>query len=200
MRSKSTVLALILSLLIVSLAFGGDKYQVDVAHSSVGFSVRHLMISNVKGQFKEFSGTIILDEEDITQSSVGVTIKTASIATGQERRDNHLKSAEFFDVEKYPELTFKSKSIEKADDGYRLVGDLTIKDVTKEVSFPFNLVGPINSPFGDVRIGAEATLTINRQDFGVSWNKALEGGGLVVGNEVKITLEVEAVKSTEGTN
>jgi len=198
MRNKSIILTVLLTFVIASFAFAGDKYELDLAHSSVGFSAKHLVISNTKGQFKEFTGIIILDEKNISKSSVNVTIKTASISTDNERRDNHLKSADFLDVEKHPEITFKSKSVMKTDDGYRMVGNLTIHGVTKEVTIPFTLVGPVEAM--GTRIGLEASLTIKRLDYGVSWSKTLDNGGLVVSNEVKITLEVEAIKAEEGTN
>jgi len=198
MRNKSIILTVLLTFLIASFAFAGDKYELDVVHSSVGFTAKHLVISNTKGQFKDFGGIIILDEKDISKSSVNVTIKTASISTDNERRDNHLKSADFLDVEKHPEITFKSKSVMKTDDGYKMVGDLTIRGVTKEVTIPFTLVGPVKAM--GTRIGLEASLTINRQDYGVSWSKTLDSGGLVVSNEIKITLEIEAIKAKEGTN
>ncbi|MFQ6114400.1 MAG: YceI family protein [bacterium] len=200
MRYKNLILTVFFSLLITSFAFGADKYQFDMAHTSIGFSIRHMLLSNVKGSFKEFTGTILFDEKDITKSSVNITIKTASLDTDNQERDGHLKSAEFFDVEEHPEITFKSRRIEKNDDGYVLVGELTIKGVTKEVSFPFSLVGPVKDPWGNDRFGAEANLKINRQDFGVSWSKVMDNGGLVVGNDVKIELNVEAVKAKEGTN
>jgi len=198
MRNKSIILTVLLTFLVSGFAFAGDKYEIDLAHSSVGFSAKHLVISNTKGQFKDFTGVIILDEKDISKSSVNVTIKTASISTANERRDNHLKSADFLDVEKHPEITFKSKSVMKTDDGYRMVGNLTIHGVTKEVTMPFTLVGPVEAM--GTRIGLEASLTIKRLDYGVSWSKTLDNGGLVVSNEVKITLEVEAIKAKDGTN
>ncbi len=198
MRNKSIILTVLLTFLIASFAFAGEKYELDVNHSSVGFSAKHLVISNTKGQFKDFTGVIVFDEKDISKSSVNVTIKTASISTANEGRDKHLKSADFLDVEKHPEITFKSKSVTKTDDGYNVKGDLTIRGVTKEVAFPFTLVGPVEAM--GKRIGVEASLAINRQDFGVSWSKTLDNGGLVVSNEVKIALEVEALKAKEGTN
>lgn len=196
---RSFILTVLILLVLTSFVFSADKYVIDVAHSSVGFSVRHLVISNIKGKFKDFSGTIMLDSEDISKSSVNITIKTASIDTDDEKRNNHLKSADFFDVEKYGEITFVSKKVTKSDDGFVAVGDLTIHGVTKEVSIPFSLTGPI-AAFGDYRLGVEANLVINRHDYGVSWSKALDNGGLVVGNDVKISLEVEGVKAKEGTN
>ncbi|NIM18860.1 MAG: polyisoprenoid-binding protein [Candidatus Latescibacteria bacterium] len=180
----------------MSAALAADKYVIDASHTSTEFSVRHLVISNVKGNFSDISGVIMYDENDATKSSVDVTIKVASINTNNEKRDDHLRSLEFFDAEKYPEITFKSKKIEKTDDGLKLVGTLTIRGVSKEVAFPFELTGKITDPWKNVRIGAEANLKINRQDFGVSWNNVMEGGGLVVGNDVKITINLEAVKQS----
>lgn len=200
MRNRSILLTVVLSLLMVSFAFSGEKYQLDAAHSSASFFVKHLVISKTKGSFNDLVGTFVVDEEDITNSSVDVTIKTASVDTDDEKRDNHLKSADFFDVEKYPEIKFKSTKIAKTEDGYVLTGNLTIKDVTKEVSFPFEFNGFINDPWGNKRFGAEATLAIDRQDYNVKWNKTLDNGGLVVGNEVKIELHVEGIKAKEGTN
>lgn len=199
MRTRSILLTFLVVLAISSLAVGADKYVFDIPHSSIGFSARHLVISNTKGEFNDFTGTILFDEKDITKSSVEVIIKAGSIDTDNEKRDNHLKSADFLEVEKYPEITFMSTSVKKTDNGYELVGNLTIHGVTKEVSMPFTLTGPIEA-FGSSRIGIEASLTINRQDFGVKFNKVLEGGGLLVSNEVKISLEVEAVKAKDGTN
>jgi polyisoprenoid-binding protein YceI len=192
------VVALALALNVA--AFSADKYETDLAHSSVGFSVKHLVISNTRGEFSDFAGTIMLDEKDVTKSSVEVTIKAASVNTHDAKRDNHLRSADFFAVEKYPEIVFKSKKVVKTGEGHSLVGDLTIRDVTKEVSFPFTLVGPITDPWGNKRIAAQASFTVNRKDFGVSWNKALDGGGWLVGDDVTITLEVEAVHAKPGTN
>ncbi len=190
----------ILSLVVSALAFGADKYQIDVPHSSVGFSVKYLLVTNVKGEFGNFSGTILYDDKDITKSSVDVTIKAASINTHDEKRHNHLRSADFFDVENHPEITFKSKQVTTDGDNYTLVGDLTIRGVTKEVSLPFTLTGPIKDPWGNNRLAAQASLVINRQDFGVAWNKALDAGGFLVGDDVTINLEVQAIQAKEGTN
>lgn len=198
MRSKNVVLAVLFTFLLTSFAFAGDKYELDVSHSSIGFSAKHLLISNTRGHFKDFGGVIVFDEKDISKSSVNITIKTGSITTDNERRDTHLKSADFLDVEKHTEITFKSKSVAKTDEGYKVVGDLMMRGVTKEVSFPFTLVGPVEAM--GTRIGVEASLEINRQDYGVSWSRSLDNGGLVVSNEVKIKLEVEAIKAKEGTN
>ena len=198
---KKVFLTLILAtVFLINFSFATDKYQIDPVHSTIGFSVKHMVISNVKGNFTDFSGVIYLDDKDIKNSRVEVTIKASSINTRNERRDAHLKSPDFFDAEKYPDITFKSKKIEKNDNGYVIVGDLTIKGVTKEVSFPFTYFGPINDPWGNQRNGVQASLTINRQDFGVSWNNTLDNGGLVVGNEVNIEINLEVVKVKETSN
>ncbi len=197
--NKSIILALLLTAFLASLALAGEKYTLDKAHSSAGFSVSHLVISKTKGNFNEIDGMFAVNEEDITKSSVEFTIQTASIDTDNEKRDGHLKSPDFFDVAKYPTITFKSTSITKNDDGYSITGNLTIKDVTKEVSFPFEFNG-FAEFMGTKRFGAEASLVINRQDFHVEWNKTLDNGGLLVGNEVAITLLLEAIKANEGSN
>ena len=182
-----------LTVIPMSGALAADKYVLDASHTSAGFAVKHMVISTVKGGFADVAGFILYDEKDITNSSVEVTIKTASINTNNEKRDNHLRSSDFFDAEKYPDITFKSKAINKTDDGFELMGILTIKDISKEVAFPFEITGKLTDPWGSVRIGAEATLKIGRQDYGLTWSKALETGGLVVGNDIKIELSVEAV-------
>ena len=192
---KDVVFASVLSLFFVTAAFSADKYEIDAVHTSVGFSVRHLVISNVKGKFNDVSGIIMYDDSDLNKSSVSVTIKTASIDSDNQDRDGHLKSGDFFNVEKYPEITFKSKRIEKKDDGYVAIGDLTIRGVTKEVNLTFTVLGPIKDPWGNMKIGVEGSLTIDRQDYGVSWSKTMDNGGLVVGNEVKMEFSVEAVKA-----
>lgn len=194
MRLKYIALTLAIALLIAAApVVAADRYQLDPVHSYVGFSVRHLMVSWVKGEFKEFSGEIIYDPEDVSRSSVSVRINAASLDTRNDRRNNHLKSPDFFAAEQFPEITFQSKRVEKRRDAYVAIGDLTIRGITKEIELPFTLAGPVTGPDGRPRLGAEAGTTINRLDFQVSWNRALEGGGLVVGDDVKIELQVEAV-------
>lgn len=196
MEIKELFTAFAVAMLIApGLSFAADKYVLDNAHSSVDFSVRHMVITNVKGYFGEFGTDILYDAADITKSSVKVTIKTASINTNNENRDNHLRSADFFDAEKFPEITFVSTKIEKAGEELIMHGDLTMRGVTKQVSFPFVINGPITDPWGKSRFGAEASLTVNRMDYGVSWNKILDTGGLTVGNDVKISIQIEAVKA-----
>ncbi|MGH9863511.1 MAG: YceI family protein, partial [Candidatus Acidiferrales bacterium] len=176
-------------------ALATEKYLIDPVHTFVGFAARHLMVSTVRGEFRDFSGEILMDEKDLTKSSVSVAIKVASVDTKVERRDNHLRSPDFLAAEQYPEITFTSKRVEKRGDGYVAVGDLTIRGVTKEVALPFTLSGPIAGPGGRKRIGTESEITINRHDFGVNWNNLLEGGGVIVGPEIRITLNVEAVEA-----
>ncbi len=194
MKRSLFVLAAVLTTGLVVPVLAADTYMLDAAHSNVGFAVRHLVISTVNGHFSEVAGEIQYDAADITKSSVSVTIKTDSINTNNGKRDDHLKSADFFDAEKNPEITFKSSSIEREGDGYAAVGTLTIKGVSKEVKLPFEITGKIKDPWGNNKIGVEGSLTINRQDYGVSWSKTMDNGGLVVGNEVKISFSVEAAQ------
>ncbi len=172
-------------------AFAADEYKIDPVHSSVRFTVKHMMVSTVPGRFADFSGAIVYDDKDPSKSSVNVTIKSASISTDNAQRDTHLRSADFLDAEKFPEITFQSKSVEKKGDGFVAHGKLTIRGVPKDVDLPFTLTGPLTTPRGKM-MGADAGLTVNRQDYGVSWSRALDGGGVVVSNDVKIELNVEA--------
>jgi polyisoprenoid-binding protein YceI len=173
---------------------GGD-YQIDPAHSRIGFAVRHLEINWVEGRFKDFKGTVHYDDKDVTKSTVEFTAKVASVDTEVEARDKHLRTADFFDAEKYPEMTFKSTRVErKGKDGYVLHGDLTLKGVTKPVALPFTVTGAVKDPWGNTRFGVEAHTKINRRDFGVNYGSAFAGGGLDVGNEITINLMLEAMQ------
>ena len=170
-------------------------WEIDSAHTDVGFSVKHLMISTVRGRFSDVRGTIRLDDDDLATAIVQVEIAAAGIDTRQQQRDDHLRSADFFDVEKFPTIAFESRRIERIKNGrYRVVGDLTIRDVTREVVLDATEEGRGRDPWGGERLGFSATTAIDRRDFGLTWNQALETGGFVVGNEIKITLDVEAVK------
>jgi polyisoprenoid-binding protein YceI len=193
MRRLKVAVLLVLTLSLTSPTFAADPYEIDRSHSSIAFSVRHMMVSNVKGNFKDFSGVILYDDKDITKSSVNVAIKTASVDTDSENRDNDLRSPNFFDAAKYPEITFVSKQVQKAGDGYVCSGTLTMHGVSKEISIPFKILGTVKDQRGNSRMGIEATLTINRTDYGIVYSRALEGGGLVVGNEVKIELNLETI-------
>lgn len=172
-------------------------WNLDPVHSVAEFKVKHMMISNVKGQFTSLSGSLALDETDITNSRIEATVDAASINTRDAQRDAHLKSADFFDVEKFPTLSFKSTSVQRAGDGELAVtGDLTIHGVTRQVVF--NVEGPTppaKDPWGNTRVGLSAVTKINRKDFGLTWNSALETGGILVGDDVTITLDVQFVKA-----
>jgi polyisoprenoid-binding protein YceI len=183
--------AILVFLLLASTAlFAADEYKIDPGHSSATFTVRHMMISNVPGRFSNVTGTIVYDEHDLTKSSVKATIPTATISTDNERRDNHLKSVDFFEVGKFPEITFVSKKVEKRGDQLVAIGDLTIKNVTKQVELPFEIV-KAKTPSG-VAIGATGSTKINRKDYNITWNKTMDGGRAVVGDEVRIDISVEA--------
>lgn len=191
MFRKSLVFSVVLA--AAGALRAADTYTIDNAHSSVGFSVKHLMVTTTKGQFTDYTGAIQYDAKDISKSSVKVTIKTASINTGNVDRDNHLRSPDFFDAAKNADIVFESTKILKQGLGYEAAGKLTIKGVTKDVKIPFTLSGPVKDPWGNTRIGVEGGLTINRQDFGVSWSKTLDNGNLVVANDVKIDLVIEGI-------
>jgi polyisoprenoid-binding protein YceI len=168
-------------------------WEFDPAHTGVQFKVRHLMISSVRGEFEKVTGKIVYDEADVTKSSADITIDTASINTRVAKRDEHLRSPDFLDVAKYPTITFSSKRVEKAGDGtLKMTGDLTLHGVTKEVVL--SVEGPtpaVKDPGGNLRVGGQATTRIDRRDFGLTWNKTIDGGGVVVGDEVEITIDVE---------
>ena len=172
-------------------------WNIDPAHSMAEFKVKHMMIANVKGQFSKVSGALSLDESDLANSRIEASIEAASIHTRDEQRDAHLKSPDFFDVEKFPTLHFKSKSISIVRDGELAVeGDLTIRGVTRKVRFAVEgPTPPAKDPWGNTRVAVSATTKINRKDFGLNWNAALETGGILVGDDVTITLDVEFVKA-----
>ena len=193
LKCKSVLLALAAVLFSAGAVFSADKYVIDVAHSDIGFSVKHLGLSNVKGKFKVFSGFIMVDEKNLADCSVEVEIRADSVDTANEKRDAHLKTADFFDTEKFPTLTFKSKKVKKTKAGYTATGSFTMHGVTKEINIPFTFQ-KATDPWKKMRIGIEAGLTINRQDYGVNWSNLMDNGGLVVSNQVKIELAVEAVK------
>jgi len=171
-------------------------YVIDPSHSTAGFKVRHLMVSNVRGEFSGVTGTVVFDAEDPAKSKVEAAIDATTLQTREPQRDQHLKSADFFDVEKFPKITFISKKVVPVAEGeWRLVGDLTIHGVTREVVL--DVEGPtpeVKDPWGNIKIGATATTKVNRKDFGLVWNVALEAGGVLVGDEVAIQLEVEMAR------
>jgi polyisoprenoid-binding protein YceI len=178
---------------LVSLA---GTYTIDPAHTRIGFVARHAMVTKVRGAFNEFEGTAVLDGTDAADSAVQVTIRTASIDTRNAQRDEHLRGNDFLAIRSYPEITFSSTAIRMIDDTtLELTGNLTIKGVTRSVTIPFSYEGAATDPFGNLRIGFEGSVTINRKDYGVSWNAALEAGGVLVSDKVTLEFEVSAVKN-----
>ncbi len=170
------------------------QWNLDTAHSSVNFSVRHMVISKVRGHFTQFSGTLDLDEARPQAPKLEAKVQTASVNTNDAQRDGHLKSADFFDVEKYPEMTYKSSAVEVVDKNhFRVQGQLTLHGVTKPVTLDVEYAGHGRDPWGGDRAGFTATAGINRKDFGLNWNQALEAGGVLVSDQVEITLEIQAV-------
>jgi polyisoprenoid-binding protein YceI len=171
----------------------GD-YTLDVTHTRIGFSARHAMVTTVRGQFGDFEGTARLDTSDPAASSAKVSIRTASISTGQTDRDAHLRSADFFDVENFPEIGFVTTSVTRADaTTWTVTGDLTIKGVTNPVTVEFESTGSARDPFGNLRVGFEGAATINRKDWGLTWNAALETGGVLVSEKIKLEFDVSAI-------
>jgi len=189
---KLAILAACLCISAPALAIPA-AWEIDPAHTGVQFKVRHMMVASVRGAFEKVSGTVVYDEKDIANSGARITIDAASINTRVAQRDEHLRSPDFLDAAKYPTITFQSKRVEKAGEGkLRMTGDLTIRGVTKEVVL--DVEGPtpaIRDTEGNLRVGGQATAKINRKDFGLVWNAALETGGVVVGDEVEITIDVE---------
>jgi polyisoprenoid-binding protein YceI len=171
-------------------------WQIDPVHSTATFAVRHMMVTTVRGTFQKLAGTVQFDGKDIKTLAAQATIDVASIDTREPKRDEHLRSADFFDAARFPAITFVSKRVEPKDAGrFALVGDLTIKGVTREVTLEVEGPTPeVKDPGGNIRIGASATTRINRQDFGVSWNRTLDAGGVVVGDEVAITLDLSLIR------
>lgn len=171
------------------------QYLIDPAHSRIGFVARHAMVTKVRGSFNDFEGDLYLDAWNPSNSVVEVRIQAKSIDTGSVARDEHLRSNDFFDMERYPEIIFKSTAVESLDeDNYRVTGDLTIKGTTKPVTMDVQFTGVATDPDGDVRVGFEGTTRINRRDWGINWNAALETGGVLVNEDVTIELDVSAVK------
>ncbi len=171
-----------------------NRWDIDVGHSAIHFWVRHMVISKVHGRFARWSGTVDLDPQDLARSSVQVRIDAASIDTQVADRDAHLKSADFLDVAKHPEIAFTSKRVEAAAGGLRVVGDLTLHGVTREVALEAEFAGTGKDPWGNERAGFSAKAALDRKDFGLVWNAALETGGVLVGEKVEISIELEAIK------
>ena len=169
-------------------------YTIDPAHTRLGFSARHAMVATVRGSFTDFTGTAHVDTANPASSKVEVSIVADSISTGNEQRDGHLKSGDFFESEQFPNITFTSTDVSRDGDEWLITGVLTIKGVTHSIAVPFEFTGSAQDPFGNTRIGFEGAATLLRKDWGLSWNAALETGGVVVGEEVKITIDIEAIQ------
>ena len=172
----------------------GD-YTLDTAHSRLGFVARHAMVTKVRGQFGAFEGTATIDTETPASSKVDLTIDVTSVDTGNGDRNGHLQSGDFFDTETYPSIRFVSTDVKQAGDVWTITGDLTIKDVTKSVTIDFEQTGSAVDPFGNTRVGFEGETTVNRKDFGLTWNAALETGGVLVSDKVKLEFDISAIKS-----
>lgn len=188
-------LTLVLLAALAAPALAQPTWEIDPAHSSIQFGVRHLMISTVRGKFPKFTATAVGDEKEPTRSIVEASIDVASIDTGEPKRDEHLKTPDFFDVAKYPTITFKSTKVEAAGDRrFKLHGDLTMHGVTKPVILDVEVTPEVKGMRGETRAGARATTKLNRKDFGINWSKTMDGGGLVVGDDVDVTIDVEGIK------
>jgi len=196
MQLKQILTSIAATLLLGSVAYATDTYNIDPAHTSIGFSVRHLGLNNVKGQFKEFAGMIVLDDGRIAEARG--TIQVKSVDTGVQQRDNHLRTADFFDATNYPTITFKTKRIETTGGQIVMISDFTMRGVTKELRLPAKLAGPSKDPWGNLRIGLEAKTKLNREDYGINYHQVLETGVLGVGEEVELEINAEAVKETAG--
>ena len=187
-------LLLLIAVLVSVQAVAGENFKIDKSHSAADFKIRHMM-SNVTGRFADFDGALSIDRARPAASSVEFTINTASIDTGNDNRDKHLRSADFFEVEKFPQITFKSTKVAPAGkDKFDVTGNLTMHGVTKEVTLPVTFLGFAKDPWGNERAGFEIETTLNRKDYGLNWNKALDQGGFLLADEVKVSIAIEAVK------
>lgn len=173
------------------------SYTVDDSHSSVGFVARHAMVTKVRGKFNEYSISFTLDADNPENSSAKVEIQVASVDTSNDQRDGHLRTNDFFDIENYPTINFTSTSIKQTgDDSFDVTGDLQIKDVTKEITIPLTFEGQVTDPWGNLRIGFEGAVDVNRKDWNITWNNPLDGGGVLVGDKVRLEFDLSAVKNT----
>jgi polyisoprenoid-binding protein YceI len=196
-RKVSRFVLVVLAFTVATGARAAEKYDVDTVHSHIGFTVKHMAVASVRGDFREYTAELMVDEEDVQNSSLVLKIDAASVDTNNQRRDDHLRSADFFEVETYPEIVFQSKKIVGQGDGFEVTGDLTIKDVTREITFDLEINGPIKDPWGNHRVGSEGELVIDRQDYGVKFSNIMDNGGLVVANDVKIEFALEASRKLE---
>lgn len=191
---KTPVLILAAALAVASPALAAEDYVIDASHADVSFQVRHL-VSQVTGRFNAFEGSIRVDRDNPQASSVQFTIQTESIDTSNEKRDEHLRSADFFDVASHPTITFRSTSMKALGEGrYEVTGDFTMHGVTKNITLPVEVLGEMKDPWGNQRIGFQISVTINRKDYGISYNKVLDQGGLMLGEDVKVSINLEAVQ------
>lgn len=191
----SSLLAIPAALVLMAAPAFASNWDLDASHSTVGFAVRHMMVSNVHGKFTKVTGTLALDDKDVTKSIVNVDIETSSVDTSEPKRDEHLRSPDFFDAAKFPKMTFKSTKVEKVGEKLKVTGDLTIKGITKPVVLSVDSFTPeVKDAFGGFRKGATATTKINRKDFGLTWNKTLDAGGVALGEDITIELDLEFVK------
>jgi len=194
MRIKPILSTVLILLVGLGLSAHAATWRLDKSHSEVGFSVKHMLIATVNGVFGEFDGTVAFDPEDLASSYIKGVVKVASIDTKNERRDNHLRSDDFFNAEQYPNITFESTEIKKSENGFIAVGNLTIRDVTKQIEIPFTLAGPIQDPWGGTRVAIDGSTTINRQEYNVRWNNKMDNGGAIVSDDVVLNLHAELIK------
>jgi len=186
-------------IMMIGLVTGlmAGEMSVDKSHTNVGFQVTHMVITKVNGHFNDYEVQFTFDPKNLETFNLEATISAASVDTDNEKRDEHLRSADFFDADKYPEMIFKSTKAVKTAEGYKAIGTLTIKDVTRELELPFTVTGPVKGPWGNTRYGIEAKTTINRKDFNVLWNKTMDTGGLVVSDDVDIIIDAQFIATNE---
>jgi len=197
---KRAIATGVLALLLFTppLSRAATTFEIDRSHSAVEFGIRHMVISTVKGKFTAFSGTIVYGGDDLSAWKIHGTIESASIDTDEKERDDHLRSSDFLETEKYPEIVIRSREFRREGDRFVGTGEFTLHGVTRKVEIPFTLRGPVTDPWGNSRIGIEASWKIDRRDYGIAWSKTLDNGGLLVGNEVEIDIHVEAVHRSKG--
>ena len=191
MRNKTFVLSLVALVMLFLFGTNAQAWEIDKSHSQVGFTVIHMVVAKVNGKFLDFDGTFTFNDKDVTKTKISGVIKVAIVSTNSEKRDNHLKSPDFFDAATYPDIKFESKKVVKKGDDLVMVGDLTIRDVTKEVELAMEITEPIKDPWGATRVGIEGHGTINRQDFGIKWNKTMDNGGVIVSHDVGLNVSSE---------
>lgn len=190
---KSKIMAAIFAAAVAAPVLA-DTYDVDPMHTTIGFGVKHMVVSTVKGKFTEFKGEFSFDPAKPDEAKISATVQAGSVSTGNEKRDGHLKSPDFFDAAKFPDIKFESTGVEKSGDGYIVKGKLTIKETTKEISIPVSINGPIEDPYKNQRVGIEGTFKLNRKDYGLNFDGKLANGGMVVADEVTVEISAEGVK------